>query len=146
MNEPTFTKEDLQTLLDALTVFIRSGEFKQEESQHVNSLWHKLRWACAHPERVELETKEYVYEWRKDHDNDADPGHFAPHPILKRTKMFVFVEYKLGRDREVLKLRRQELEEKGHYTWFGDHGYVHRLFYTEELKKRADERRNKEMQ
>ena len=47
--EPTFTSGDLQILFDALTMYIRSGEFGKEKSDHVEGLWHKLRWACTYP-------------------------------------------------------------------------------------------------
>jgi len=42
-------KEELLILFDALTVYIRSGEFKPEQSDAIESLWHKLRWACTYP-------------------------------------------------------------------------------------------------
>jgi hypothetical protein len=41
--EPIFTNDELKLCFDALTVFIRSDEFKQEQSEDVERLWHKLR-------------------------------------------------------------------------------------------------------
>lgn len=44
-HETIFSEDDLQTLFAALTLYIRNSDFKQEGVEHVEDLWHKLRWA-----------------------------------------------------------------------------------------------------
>lgn len=48
--EPTFSKDELKLCFDALTVFIRSDELKQEQAAEVERLWNKLRWLCTYPD------------------------------------------------------------------------------------------------
>lgn len=94
-----------------------------------------------------VQQTEYLYTWFKDHDDDARPGKWEAHPILKRTKEFVFVQYRIGGhfsrhpNTETLKLRRAELEAKGYAYW--GKGTLIRCFHTEEKKKRIDEIYNK---
>ena len=47
--EPVFTKAEIKLCFDALTLFIQSGEFEQEQSAEIEKLWHKLRWLYTYP-------------------------------------------------------------------------------------------------
>lgn len=85
---------------------------------------------------------EFLYTWFQDHDDWADIGRWYAHIITKRTSKLVFVQYKVGGylstypGVENLRLRRDELEEKGEAYW--SHGTLVRCFYTEEKKNRIE--------
>ncbi len=51
------SKEEWKILFDALTVYIRSEEFKPEQSTEIQALWHKLRWACTYPDLAQDQMK-----------------------------------------------------------------------------------------
>ena len=50
----TFTKPEISLCIDALTVFIRSGEFKQEQSDEIEALYGKLCWLYTHQKSLDL--------------------------------------------------------------------------------------------
>ena len=91
-----------------------------------------------------VQQTEFLYTWFQNHDDDARPGQWWAHNVLKRTKEFVFVQYRIGGylgrhpSRKTLKLRRHELEEKGEIYWHSGRTLV-RCFYTEEKKNRIEQ-------
>jgi hypothetical protein len=89
-----------------------------------------------------VQETEFLYEWRTDRADGQLPDEWFAHRILKRTKQFVFVEYKIGANhpsRQTMRLNRAKLEANGEIYW--SHGTWCICFYTEEGKKRKDDRR-----
>lgn len=83
-----------------------------------------------------VQQREFLYTWFKDHDDDFQPGKWMEHLITKKTPKLVFVQYKIGRHIENLRLRRAELEDKGEIYWID--GTLVRHFYTQEKKDRVE--------
>ena len=83
-----------------------------------------------------LQETEFLFTQYVDPDGQM-PTHWDAHPITKRTKEFVFVQYRIGvHYRENLRLRRKKLETDGEIYW--SHGTLVRCFYTAEKKNRID--------
>jgi DnaJ-like protein len=85
-----------------------------------------------------VQLQEFLWEWFVNHDDDSRPGRWYQHLILKRTKMFVFVQFKIGGyysrypGTQTMKLRRDKLEAKGEIYWCDGTWCI--CFYTEEKK------------
>jgi Tfp pilus assembly protein PilF len=83
---------------------------------------------------------EYLYEWRNGDEGGQTPDRWVAQRILKRTKKFVFVEYKVSERhpyRQTMKLDRAELEANGKIYW--SHGTWCVPFYTEKAKADVDQ-------
>lgn len=50
----TFTKPEISLCIDALTVFIRSGEFKREQSNEIEALYGKLCWLYTYQKNLDV--------------------------------------------------------------------------------------------
>src|SRR5258706_6606789 len=87
-----------------------------------------------------VQETEIVYTWYDGDEGGQIDAHWQTHRIQKRTKEFFFVLRKIGRFEETVKLRRRELEEKGEIYWTRGRTLCE-CFYTEEGKKRFDQRR-----
>ncbi len=88
-----------------------------------------------------VQETEYLYEWRTDRADGQLPDEWFAHRILKRTKEFVFVEYRVGINhpsRQTMKLNRAKLEANGKIYW--SHGTWCIGFYTEAGKKELDDK------
>jgi DnaJ-class molecular chaperone with C-terminal Zn finger domain len=86
-----------------------------------------------------VQETEFLWQWKEDRAEGQMPDEWFAHRILKRTKQFVFVEYRVGENhpyRRTMKLNRAELEAEGKTYW--SHGTLVIGFYTEEGKKRFD--------
>lgn len=82
---------------------------------------------------------EYLYEWRTDRADGQLPDEWFAHRILRKTKQFIFVEYKIGVNhpgRQTMRLNRAKLEDKGESYWH--HGTWVICFYTEDGKRQFD--------
>lgn len=85
---------------------------------------------------------EFLYEWRTDRADGQLPDEWFAHRILKRTKEFVFVEYRVGANhlsRRTMKLRRAKLEGDGKIYWHDGTFVIG--FYTEKGKAQLEKDR-----
>src|SRR5689334_21783951 len=89
-----------------------------------------------------IQETEFLYEWREDRAEGQLPDEWRAHRILKRTKKFVFVEYRVGINhpsRQTMKLDLAKLEANGEIYW--SHGTWVICFYMPIAKQIFDHQR-----